>query len=153
MVVIRPVDYEFPSTVDHDDLNWLIIEGHVRAGDEEWGFRDPALQVDDARALGTWLAEVLRDEVETTVDGLFDGEPQFSALEPNIGFGFIARTTTSVTLRVFLRAESAPPSRRSDSAGRQAEFFVDLSLDADDLRLAISIWREECALFPDRFPQ
>ena len=151
-VSLAPVRYQFaePTGQRYDD-NWLMVQGHARSGDEVWSFEDPALLVEEAQAMSTWMRSVAAGSVATLVpdaDGLTF--PSTQSIEPNIGLGLVREDAHTVTLRVFLWLESAPPSTWVDSRRTNMEFFLDLTMSRDDLVAAVNEWDAELAMFPRR---
>jgi len=71
-------------------------------------------------------------------------------LEPNIGLGLVQSTEGSATLRVFLRAESGPPSVQRDDQLSDMQFFFDLTTLRAALGRAAAEWDAELRKFPER---
>ncbi|GAA4622884.1 WapI family immunity protein [Cellulomonas oligotrophica] len=119
VVDLRPVGWENPEAPADDpvDADWLLVRGDVQLPDgTAWSFTDPALLLDEARALGRWLREAAagRVRVEPTPGRPTDRE-QF--LEPVLGTSLAHHVGGGVTVRVHLAHEASPPGHPDPSAG------------------------------------
>ncbi|KPM56691.1 hypothetical protein ACG83_02030 [Frankia sp. R43] len=162
-VELRVVGYQYPATKTGGwDGNWLVIAGVVRAvSGAPWLFVDPCLTTWEARDLARWLREAaadrptgarrlvrwLREAVADRLTGTSGAADRLVFVEPNVGFSVAARGRDTLTLRVHLAAEAAPPS---PDGRRQAASDLDLSLTAADLQAAAVAWEENLADFPER---
>ena len=70
-------------------------------------------------------------------------------LEPNIGLGLVQSTEDSATLRVFLWAESGPPSVRRLNPD-DMDFSFDLTTSRAAIERAAEEWDAELVKFPER---
>ena len=150
---LSPVGYQFPDITDDQwDSNWLMIRGTARTPDEEWTFEDPAMTVHEAVGLGVWLHDVAAGRATLIEDDedshVWRGATQ--NLEPNIGLGLVQSTEDSATLRVFLWAESGPPSVQRDDQLSDMEFFFDLTTSRAAIERAAEEWDSELVKFPER---
>jgi hypothetical protein len=151
-VRLEPVSYQFPIPYGDDfDDNWLILRGHARSDEEEWTFQEPSLLVDEAHGISAWMRSAgVGTETLLVADAEGFTHPATETIEPNIGMGLVRHDTESVTVRVFLWLESAPPSTWDGRAKRDMQFFIDITTTPNALERAAADWDAELAKFPRR---
>jgi hypothetical protein len=134
-LTLRVAGYEFPHLVGSGpqdwDANWLVVEGHVRAGEAEWTFRDPCLTTWEARTLASWLHRV--------ADGAGGGPLEFT--EPCLAFSWERGTSEEVVIRIRFAAE-ALPNRGKDT--------IELTVACQAVSSAAADWDAELEAFPVR---
>jgi len=144
--------YEYPahrgSGDDPDwDANWLIIQGQVVNGEDQWSFRDPCLLTWEARKLAGWLRSVAdgsRRPEPVDPDG--EGSGLLVFLEPNLAFNLHDRTPESATVRVYLSLEALPHVTEPEIF----EHFVELTMTNEEIAAAVADWEAELGKFPVR---
>jgi hypothetical protein len=150
-VRLTPISYQFQKrNGDSFDDNWLIIKGRVQDLNQAWTFQDPALLVDEAQSISTWLREVAAGRgVPMQVND--DGElwPTLQMTEPNIGLGLVEYTPSAATVRFFLWLESAPASTLERDEV-DMEYFLDITTGLESLEAAAAEWDTQLAQFPHR---
>lgn len=152
LVSLSICGYEFPGTTgsgERDwDANWLIIEGAVKSGDQEWTFRHPCLTTWEARELSDWLRAIADGSRQPApVDPENGSGGLLSFTEPNIAFAYQRNTSEAATLRVYLSLEALPSSMTGTD---NFEYFVELVLTREDLAIAADTWDDELRAFPVR---
>ncbi len=151
-VRLTPVSYQFPTRRgDAFDDNWLMIKGRVQDLEQAWTFHDPALLVDEARSIEVWLRAAASGAVvplEPDDSGLT--WPSLDMIEPNIGLGLVRFTPPTVTIRFFLRLESAPPTTFEGNDKTDMDYYLDLTTTPDELEFAAAEWEGQLAQFPSR---
>ncbi|WP_444544662.1 WapI family immunity protein [Silvimonas amylolytica] len=50
--------YQFPSSKDHWDSNWLYVKGNVHHPRGSWTFRDPSLTTFELEQLAAWFRQL-----------------------------------------------------------------------------------------------
>ena len=149
-VRLTPISYQFQNrNGDSCDDNWLVIKGRVQDRNQAWTFQDPALLVDEAQSISTWLREVAAGRgVPMAVND--DGElwPTLQMIEPNIGLGLVEYAPNAATVRFFLWLESAPPSTVEREV--DMEYFLDITTGLESLEVAAAEWDTQLAQFPHR---
>lgn len=150
-VRLEPVAYEFPDLVGVEyDSDWLIIRGRARSDAEEWTFQDASLLVAEAQAFGSWIRDAAQGSAPVIVaDDEGRTWPTTEAIEPNLGLGVVRYDADAVTVRVFLRLESAPPSSRR-GAEPDMQSFIDLTTPRSSLERAADEWHRALVKFPKR---
>ena len=148
--------YQFPSMagagVEYDfDANWLVVSGHVARPDgSSFRFQDPCLLTDEAVEMGSWLAAAAGGSYSAVDHWDWERElprGMLGFLEPNLAWSVQRLSQDSISLRLHLWAEAAPPDARPDW-GRK--YFVVLTLTRDELAAAAAAWTEEIKAFPRR---
>ena len=153
--MLSPDGYQYPNLRRDKwnawDENWLLIAGEVSSEGRHWSFRDPALTASEAMALVPWLHHVAEGTVpvsEPDTDGWVS--PDLVFVEPNIAFSVAGRNGNFVLLRVHFSLESAPPEFDPDERAEIWRFFVELSIDPNELVEAAAQWEHELEPFPVR---
>ncbi len=70
---LKVVDFEFPSSKEYHDGNWLTIEVDVTDGDLRWEARDECLLAYELGYLRDWLSDLFqsgKDEIRFTENEL-----------------------------------------------------------------------------------
>jgi len=148
-VRLVPVRYEFQHrTGDSFDDNWLVIGLQVQCNDATWAFEDPALLVDEAHEVASWLLAAGEGRLSPlTPDDHGHTQPDTDFLEPTIGFGLVAFSLQLLTIRVFLCVESPPPNMQTEWPWN---FYVDLTTTPSSLVKAADEWTNHLVNFTVR---
>ena len=135
-VELRVPGYEFD--------NWLQISGRVTLpGGKSWAFREPCLDIWEARELGDWLLGVTAG-TEPPFRGIGEPGGWLVFTEPNLGFRLKERTVGRVRIAVDFTGEVTPPWFGFGS------YLVDLDLSAEEMAQAAESWMHDLAEFPER---
>lgn len=160
-IELTVVNYQFPSTAEYDDAEWLVAELAVAHGDDTFSRRDPALETNDLERIEAFLRKGA-EHADIFLD--WQSPPLSSRLEftePNLAFEL--RSGPAMILRVHLSYEFLPPfasdlqhSRWMQADGPQNareeiySAWLDFPITAFDLRQladVVAVWR---AAFPAR---
>ncbi len=134
---LRIEGYQYASSDDYWDANWLMVGAEVRLPALRWRFRDPCLTTFEARGLAGWLQRAAEGE---TVEPL-------GFTEPNFRVAISERSAEGVGLRIWFELEARPPEARDRPWG---DFFVALRVGSDELRAAAADLQYELAGYPER---
>ena len=139
---LKVAGYQFPSlSGDEFDDNWLMVEIRAAPADERpWRSTDPSLLTWEVKRLSNWLVALASGQA------VEEGE---DFIEPNVRFEVVERAEDTITIRVYFELESRPPWFFADAAGMD-DLWIDLRVDADDLRTAAEDLRRDLAKFPPR---
>ena len=139
---LKAAGYQFPSlSGDEFDDNWLMVEIRAAPADERpWRSTDPSLLTWEVKRLSNWLVALASGQA------VEEGE---DFIEPNVRFEVVERAEDTITIRVYFELESRPPWFFADAAGMD-DLWIDLRVDADDLRTAAEDLRRDLAKFPPR---
>jgi hypothetical protein len=146
--------YEFPAAVEVErgwdwDANWLVIRGQVTTADRSWSFTSPCLTTVEAAAIGRWLRQVARGEVDPATDPGLGGRDAGYFVEPNLAVRLGAANENEVTLLWSFEQESAPPEATDDQRYREG-FPVELTLARQALAPAAEEWDQATSRYPVR---
>ncbi|GAA3017986.1 hypothetical protein GCM10020229_31560 [Kitasatospora albolonga] len=148
---LRPVRYQFGATSgEYYDDNWLVVAGRVTDPAGGWSFEDPALLTDEAEELTGWLRAAADGRIPVAHRNRDDEwSPRLEFLEPVLSFSVAARTAGTVTVRLTVHLEAAPPWSR-DADGHRVPYDVCFDLTEDGLMTAAGEWERELLPFPGR---
>lgn len=132
--------YQFPSTGDEYDDNWLLVDHTASRGGRAWRSIGAILLTWEVAGLADWFDAL-------AVKG--PSELEFSFLEPNLRFACVWVSPNHAILRIFFELESRPNWARDDQIPEE-EFWLDVPVRADDLKTAAAALREVLTRFPYR---
>ncbi len=152
-ISLSPVGYEFPDadTSTIGEVDWLVIDGQIVSDTERWSFRTTSLSALDAVSLAEWLRRAAQGSVPVSEPDEHGWvEPGLMFVEPALGFSVQSHSNSSVTIRVHLGYEAAPPSIVDDDRLAPYVCSVSVPVTTKDLPSAANTWTTEIQPFPHR---
>jgi hypothetical protein len=130
------------------DANWLTIAGRVKSDESEWTFLDPCLTTWEAHELSSWLHGVAEGTQRPAPVGPNTSSSDMLAFtEPCLAFSYQSRSSTSLTIRVYISSETLSKSLASADL---VEYFVELVISPGDLAVAADWFDTELRAHPIR---
>ena len=132
------------------DPNWLQLSGRVTLpGGKSWAFREPCLDIWEARELGDWLRGVAAG-TEPPFRGIREPGGGWFSPSPNLSFRLEERTVGRVRIRVEFTGEVTPPWFGGGPVRAPNSYLVDLDASAEEMAQAAESWVHDLAEFPER---
>lgn len=136
---LKILGYQFPDNTDSKwDANWLNIQITVDSKEGKWNKTDPSLMADEVKTLSEWLSSVSQSKSSKILD----------FTEPNLKFENINKDHNTV-VRIYFELELRPSWNQKGWVGDDS-FFIELTLDKNELLIAAHDLQEVLKLFPYR---
>ncbi|MBU3062464.1 hypothetical protein KO481_13140 [Nocardia sp. NEAU-G5] len=144
---LDPLRWQFPANTGEWDDRWLVISVHIDLGDNNWGFTDPCLLINEARELASWL-RIAADGSRSPHNVADPAESDLWFLEPLLGFSIAESQPAKPVIRVHFAAEGAPPWSHSTTPGEK--FTLDLPVTRGQLVAAADELTRQLNALPAR---
>jgi len=139
-IELTVVGYQFPSVENEEyDSDWLSITIRVNHPRGTWTSTDSCLLTWEVARLAEWLAAIANGD---------DAVDEEDFIEPNLRFQLLDNRSR---LRVYFELECRPSWAPSDGA-EMNDLWVDLNVNAQELRNAASSLHAALERFPIRVP-